>query len=356
MTDAATSSVSNVNVISVPGILTFDIASGFNMQSMFDDLINQYTTSTYTILGIDIPLIGIDCLIYKTVDPTFDLKEAMTRLFNYLSKLILKPIFEILEALAKVLGAAIDDFLKIPILDLTISDLFKDDLWSVIEEKVKNLWANAQDELFKILETLGIPWPFFDQIDDPELSIRKIAKDIAINLWSFIFKAIMKIITAIEVAMKAYDIATFGFPKWSVIWREVIDAVLGAIVPYLITPPTIEDLLKQLTDLAKDIFDLPVVTFQELMAVIEKFELPVFGLPLDWKLPLNLKMEFPEKDFSKIISDMIVWINNFMIGILRKFIEAVSSVLEFFGVPINFLTEVKIPITLCVAENPAVTP
>lgn len=351
MTDVATSSVSNIDVISVPGVLTFDITSGFNMQSMYDDLINQYSSSTYTILGIDIPLIGIDCLIYKTVDPGFDLKEAMARLYNYLSKLILKPIFEILEALAKILGAVIDDFLKIPVLDLTISDLFKDDLWSVIEEKVKNLWENAQDELFKVLEVLGIPWPFFDQIDDPELSIRKIAKDISISLWGFIFKAIGKIVTAIQVAMRIYDIATFGFPKWSVIWQAAIDAVLGAIFSYLTTPPTIEDLLKALEDLAKSTFDVPIVTFQELMAVIEKFKLPIFGLPLDWKLPLNLKVEFPEKDFSKIISDMIIWINNFLIGILRKFIEAVLSVLEFFGLSVDFLTSVKIPITLCAVEN-----
>ena len=351
MVNVSTTSVSNIEIVSIPGLLTFDLASGFNMQTMYNDLINQYSSSTYTILGIDIPLIGIDCLIYQTVDPGFDLKEAMSRLFSYLSKLILKPITEILEALAKVLGVAIDEFLKIPVLDLTFQDLFRDDFWALIEEKVKNLWENARDELLDILKTLGIPWPFFDQIDDPELSIRKIAKDIALSLWGFIFKAISKIITAIGIAMKAYDIATFGFPKWSLIWEEIKDAILKSILPYLATPPTLEEIFTAIEDFAKELFDKAVVTWQDLIAALEKFKLPIFGLPMDWKLPLNLKVEFPEKDFSKILSDMLNWLNNFLTNLLKKFIEAISSILEFFGIPIKFLTEVKIPISLCVVEN-----
>lgn len=351
MVEAASSSNSTVNVLTVPGVLVIDIAKGFSMQSLYDGLINQYSSSTYTILGIDIPLIGIDCLIYKNVDPTFDIKEAIVRLFNYLSKLILKPVWEILEALAKAINAVLGDILELPVFGLKIQDLFRDDIWQVIEEKVKNLWENAKDELIAILKTLGIPWPFFEGLDDPELSIRKIAKDIAANLVGFIFKAISKIIAAIKTALRIFDLSTYEKLVWSEIWQQAVDAILGSILNRLAIPVTLDELYKLLIDLAKETFDLPFVTFQELMAVIEKFQLPPFGSPLDWKLPINLKIEFPEKDFSKIISDMIVWFNNFLVNILKKFIEAVTSILEFFGINISFLTEVKIPISLCVVEN-----
>lgn len=351
MVDAATSSVSNIEIISIPGSLTFDLTKGLNMQSIYDSVINKYSSSTYTILGIDIPIIGLDCLIYKTVDPNFDIKESIQRLFEYLSKLILKPIFEILEALAKALGGAIDDLLTLPIFDLKITDLFDGNIWEIIEKKVKDLYENSRDELISILSTLGIPWPFFDQIEDPELQIRKIVKDIASNLLNYVFKAISKILKIIRAAMLAFDLATYETPVWSKIWDEAVDAILGSILGYLAIPITLEDLFQQITNFAENLLDLPVVTFQDLMNVIEKFKLPIFGLPLDWKLPLNLKVEFPEKDFSKIISDMITWLNNFLINILKKFIEAITSILEFFGVKIGFLTSITIPITLCAIEN-----
>jgi hypothetical protein len=353
MTDALTTT-STLKIVALPAVLSVDLFN-LNAQTLYENVLASYNTSTHTVLGIDIPIVGVDCLIYKTVDPTFDIKESLIRLFDYLSKLILKPIWEVLEALAKAIGAVVGDILKLPVLDLTIPDLFKDDIWQVIEDKVRKLWNEAQEELIEILKILGIPWPFFDQIEDPELSIRKIAKDIAANLLQFIFKAIDKIVKAIQTALRIFDLSTYQKPVWSEIWQKAVDAVLGEVLKYLVQPITLEELYKALVDFAKEVLKLPVVAFQDLMSVIEKFKLPVFGFPLDYKLPLNIKVEFPEKDFSKIISDMIVWLNNFLVGILRKFIEAVMSVLEFFGLPVKFLTTVKIPITLCAVENP-VTP
>lgn len=351
MTDTASSSDSSVNVISIPTTLTIDIASGFNMQSIYESIINQNSSSTYTILGIDIPLIGIDCLQYKTVDPTFDIKEAVMRLFEYLMKLVAKPIWTILEKLASVLGAVVDGILEIPVLGLKITDLFREDLPEVIGKIVRNLWETGKTELEKLLKTLGIPWPWFEQIDDPELSIRKIAKDIASSLWQFFFKAIGKLLSAIRIAMLAFDLATYQTPTWSKIWDEVVKAILGSIAKFLAFPLTLEELYKAIIDFAKEVLNLPVVTFQEIISIIEKFQLPIFGLPMDWKLPLNIKLEFPEKDFSKIISDMLAWLNNFLVGILKKFIEAIGAILKFFGVPFQFLTEVKIPIVVCAVEN-----
>ena len=351
MTEVITTSVSRASIVTMPAILNIDFSSGLNMQKLYDDFIAANTSTEYTILGIDIPLIGIDCLQYKTIDPTFDIKEALTRLYNYLSKLILKPVITALKKLAEALGAVINDFLKIPILDLTLEDFFSDDFYSIVEKKIKALWENAKDELFRLLKELGIPWPWFDGLDDPELSLRKIIKDIATSIWNYIWKAVGKIIAAIKVALRAYDLATFGFPKFSALWDEVVDAVLGQILAFFTTPPTIEELYKALEDFAKELFNLPFVTWQQLMEAIEKFQLPIFGLPLDWKLPLNIKFNFPEKDFSKVISDMLVWINNFFVNLMKKFVEAILSIFEAFGIRIDFLTSISIPISLCVVKN-----
>lgn len=322
------------------------------MQDIFDSVIKQYNTSTHTVLGIDIPVVGFDCVIYKTVDPNFDIKDAIVRLFDYLSKLILKPIWVALNALAKAIGAVVGDILKLPVLGLTIVDLFKDDIWQIIENTVRKLWNENKEELIGILKTLGIPWPFFDQLDDPDLSIRKIAKDIAANLLQFVFKAIDKLIKAIKTALLIYDIATFQRPKFSITWQQAIDAIIGEVLKFFVAPLTLEELYQAILDFAKEALNLPFVTFEELMKIIEKFKLPIFGFPSDWKLPINIKVEFPEKDFSKIISDMIAWLNNFLINILKKFMEAVLSVLEFFGIQLKFLTSINIPVTLCAVENP----
>lgn len=350
MTDVLTASTSTVQVVSLPGVLSIDLLN-FSMQSLIDSVKTSYNTSTHTVLGIDIPIVGLNCLVYKTVDPNFDISDALVRLYDYLYKLFLKPIWETLEALAKAINAAIGDILKLPVLDLTIPDLFKDDIWQTIEDKVRKLWDGGQAELESILKTLGIPWPFFQQLDDPDLSIRKIAKDIAANLLQFVWKAIDKIIKAIQTALRIFDLATFGTPKFSITWEKVVDAVIGEVLNFFVQPLTLSELYNALIDFAKEILEVPVVTFQDLMSVIEKFKLPIFGFPLDYKLPIDLKKEFPEKDFSKIISDMIAWINNFLVNILRKFMEAVTSILEYFGLKLNFLTSVSIPITLCAVEN-----
>lgn len=352
MTEVVTTSVSTASIITIPAVLSIDLSSGINMQQLYDDFIAANTSTAYTILGIDIPIIGIDCLQYKTIDPTFDIKEALSRLYNYLSKLILQPIITALRKLAEAIGAVIGDFLKIPILDLTIEDFFSDDFYSIVERKVTALWENSKAELLRLLEELGIPWPWFDQIDDPELSLRKIIKDIATSIWGFVWKAVGKIIAAIKIALRAYDIATFGFPKFSELWQEVVDAVLGQILSFFTIPPTIEELYKALEDFAKELFNLPFVTWEQLMEAIKKFKLPIFGSPLDWKLPLNIKFDFPEKDFSKVISDILIWISNFFVNLMKKFIEAVLSILEAFGIQLKFLTSINIPISVCAVENP----
>lgn len=350
MTDAATASTSSIQVVSLPGVLSIDLLK-FNMQSMIDSVKTSYNTSTHTVLGMDIPIIGFDCLVYKTVDPNFDISEALIRLYDYLYKLTLKPIWETLEALAKAIGAVLGDILTLPVLDLKIPDLFKDDIWQTIEDKVRSLWESGQAELESILKILNIPWPFFQQLDDPDLSIRKIAKDIGANLLQFVWKAIDKLIKAIQTALRIFDIATFGVPKFSITWQEVVDAVIGEVLKFFTAPLTLSELYDALLDFGRSVLDLPVLTFNDLMSVIKNFKLPIFGFPLDYTLPVNVKVEFPEKDFSKIISDMMVWINNFLVNILKKFIEAVTSILEYFGLKPKFLTSVNIPITLCAVEN-----
>lgn len=351
MTEALTASTSSVQVVSLPAVLLVDLAN-FSMQSLIDSVRNAYNTNTHTVLGIDIPIIGFDCLIYKTVSPNFDISEALIRLFDYLGKLILKPIWEILTALAKVLGAVVDDLLEIPILGLKIPDLFKDDLWQTIENVVQRLWDEGEDKLKEILNILDIPWPFFTELEDPEISKRKIAKDIAANLLQFLWKALGKLLDIIEAALRVFDFSNYEMPVWSEVWKKAVDAVLGEVLDFFVQPFTLDKLYKLLEDFAKDFLKVSDITFPDLMSIVEKFKLPIFGYPLDYKLPIDPKVEWPERDFSKVISDMLVWFNNFLINILKKFVEAVLSILEFFGIDIKFLTSISIPITLCAVENP----
>lgn len=350
MTNAATASTSAVQVVSLPAVLSIDLLD-FSMQSLIDSVRNSYNTSTYAVLGIDIPVVGVDCLIYKTVSPAFDISESLVRLFDYLGKLALKPVWTVLEQLAQALGVAVDGLLEIPVLGLKIPDLFKEDLWQTVENIVRSLWDQGQEQLELILKQLDIPWPPFEDIDDTDLSIRTVSKNIAVNLLQFVWKAVDKIIKLIETALRVFDFANYQKPVWSEVWKKAVDAVLGAFLDFFVAPFTPGKLEKLIKDFARDTLGISDITFPDIMSIIEKFKLVLFGYPLDYELPVDPKMEFPERDFKKIIPDMLAWFNNFLINLLKKFVEAAISVLQFFGINFEFLTKFEVPITLCAVEN-----
>jgi hypothetical protein len=82
---------------------------------------------------------------------------------------------------------------------------------------------------------------------------------------------------------------------------------------------------------------------------IEKFSLPIVGLPMDWYMPLNPKVNTPCIDLAQIIADMKLWINNFILQLVKKFIQAVNHILEIFALKIHFPT-IHVPITLCIVR------
>ena len=349
MTDIA--STSTVNIIAVPGELVIDLTQGINMQSVYNSIIDS---STYTLIGIDLPLLGIDCEKYRTVNSEFNIKEAVSNIFSYGTNLLLKPIVEILEALAKALGVAVDEFFKLPVFDLNIKDFFRDDLWAYLETIVKSLWEAGGTALEEVLSIMDIPWPFFEKTDDLELKIKTITKDIGAGLLNFIIVSIRKIVDVLETALRVFDFSNYEMPVWSEVWKKAIDAFLKGVEQFFTSPLTLKDLLLALTDFAKETLKLPVVTAVEILSVIERFSLPILGLPLDWNLPVDSKTQSPERDLSKILADMFIWIGNFFVNIFKKFIEAVGSVLNFFGISIPFPTEIKIPFSYCVVENPPI--
>jgi hypothetical protein len=263
-------------------------------------------------------------------------------------KSILQPIWNIFEKLYEALkkfGLAILD-LKLPVLDLHISDLFKSDLYEKIKAAVIKLYYKEKQKLLDILKLLGIPYPFHINIKSPELEIESIIKKILASLWSELFKKIYQIIDLIEKGLELFDIATYGIPTLSTIWKKVKKAVLGEILKLLALPPSIEDLQKAIVEFAKKLYNKAEVTFEELIEAIKHFKLPILGSPLDWRLPISLKVSMPNIDFDKILNDIKMWVNNYIVSLLKKFIEAIGKILEVFGLAL-LLPVLIIPLIFC---------
>jgi hypothetical protein len=345
---------SGLEIVSVPGKIVIDLSKGFTMQSLYDAISVQRPTDPKLVtLGIDIPIIGLNCKIYDFVDLEHELKEAIARLYDHAMKMLLEPIWKILQALLKALekfiGAVVD--LTLPILNLHISDLFSGDLYEKIKKAVVDLYHNAKDKLIEILKKLGISYPFFTDFTNPLLEIEAIVKKIMTSLWGSLFKVIDKVIHLIEEGLLAFDIATHGIPTLSVIWKKFVEAILQKILEFLAIPPTIDDIKKALIAFAKKLYNKAELTYQELLDAIKHFKLPVFGLPIDWHLPIHIHVKIPNLEFEKLISDMKIWINNYMVGLLNKFVEAIGKILDAFG--LNFVVpKLEIPFTFCAARIP----
>jgi hypothetical protein len=130
----------------------------------------------------------------------------------------------------------------------------------------------------------------------------------------------------------------------------VVEEVLGDYLDLIRNPPTMQRILDALTDYAGGVYHRAEVTAAEILAVINRFALPIVGHPLDYDLPLNPTVHANSIDLAQIIADMKIWINNYVTKLLQKFINAISKILSIFGLVIDFPT-IPIPLVACAIQN-----
>lgn len=344
--------------IQIPGTLTFDLTAPFTQQGIYNAIRSAYPTSPdYTVVSLAVPLVHINCLETGVIDPVGMLKDAALKLYNYFMQYYIQPIWNALYSLYEALksfGLGLLD-ITIPVLDLTLPDLFDPDLINKIKAKVLNWWNNLdlRQNLIDLLNLLGIPWPLgtSGHLSVPQFDIEYIVNAILNSLWSFVLKLIKKVISLISQGLRLWELATQeGAIVWSQIWDNLKDAVLGYILDFLTNVPTIQEMYDALIAWAKSVYNKAVVTAEEILAIIKDFKF--FGLkPFDWDLPWNPKLNMPEVDLMRMLNSMLVWFKNFLFSIIKQFIDAVMDILSYFGVSLASLLTINIPVTYCAVRN-----
>jgi len=342
--------------IPIKGEIVIDLNKAFTMQTFYETIQASFPRDPgVSIVGIAIPIINTECKGLGDIDPIGDIKDALSNLYDYAMKAILKPIWDLLHEIMDVLKRVFNFVLdyRLPVLDLTIPDLFDKDFSKILKEKLTNLWTTAKEKVLDILRLLGIPWPFHPTADDPEKTLAQIIDSVMRSLWSFVIKLITKIIGLIKSALDLWDrLINQGKTIFGTLWQTVIDAVLGAILDFMINMPTIEQIKDYIIEFAKKVWNKAVVTYEEIMQVIKDFKLPVLNIrPFDWTLPLDPNKNDPEIDFQKMLIDIKTWINNYIINILKSFIEEIISIIKkIFSIEFK-LPVLTIPLTLCGVDN-----
>lgn len=328
-----------------------------NMQTIADAIQKAYPKDPNLIpLGISVPGICLtQCKTFGEVNVEEETNDAASRLYNAGLQAIYKPIWTALYAAysaLKHLGLAVID-LTIPYFGLKISDLFDPNFYCKLFDIVKKLWDKAQNFLKNIFKNLGIPWPIFKGFDSIEEKIKYIVRSLLSSLWDELLKKINLIKDLIQKGLKILDAITPPYkPKWSLIWQNAIDQFLKTILDYLKKPPSLQQIYDALVAFAKKVLKKLIVTAEDILNVIKRFKLPVFGNPLDWLGKFFKKFLNPELTLAKLLNDIKLWIKNFIANIILKFIEAVLAVLKFLGITFKLPT-LKFPITLCVIKvNP----
>ena len=338
-----------MELVHTTGTLTFDPNKGLSMSAIADSLfkITPRDPSLH-VIGVDFTLIGLQCKTFGIIDPIKELQEAAARLYNYAMQAFIQPIWNGLYSLYQALkkfGLGLID-LKLPVLDLRISDLFNPDLYGVIERAITKLYNSAKDKIVAILNALGIPWPLFKNLVSPEEEIRYIIKHILASLWAELNKKINLIKDLIQTGLRIYDLIVYKKLLWSELWKAAVDQFLKTIIRYLTSPPSIEDIKRAIIAFAKKVLNKVEVTIAEILSVIQNFTLPIIGNPFDWLFPLNIHVNFPDVDFNKILGDIKLWINNFIMNLIIKFIKLVKRILSIFGIVIE-LPKISVPISIC---------
>jgi hypothetical protein len=324
--------------------ISVNVGQSFTMQGIADAIRNAYPPGV-NVTGITIPLLSIACKTDGVIDPISDIMAAVTRIYNFLMQSFVNPIWTALYSIyqqLKKLGLGVLD-LSIGVLNLHISDLFNPNIYSIIETAVTDLYHHAYNQLMNVLDILNIPRQIINDIISAEKQLEIIIKNIFVSLWPALIKKVKQLVDYIQEGL-----ALLG--SYYDIFKAAVDKFLGKIINLLAHPPTINDIYQALLKLAQQYYNkVAGITCWDIIQIIEQFSLPIFGLPLDYKLPLNKSVNMPCVDLPHILSDMMIWINNFLLNIVKKFMAAITDILNYFGLAIKFPT-IQIPITLCVTN------
>jgi len=320
--------------------------------------ITNITKYQYTVTGISLAMIGLPCKTEGVIDSYMDIKDAVARLYNYCMKSYLEPIWKVLNELLKALEAVVGSLfsvdLTIPVLNLTISDLFSDNLYNKLTISITNLYNNAREDLLSLLRFLGIPFQPFSGVDSPQTDIASIVKNAMVSLWGQLIKKLADILQAIKTGLTAYDILTNPgsfYRPLTTIWVDVTDAILGKISLFFLTGgPSVQEILNALEDFVKSALKKTTVTAQEILDYLTGFTLPVFGKPFDWDLPFQGGVRSPLKDLNQLLGDIKNYCTNYIALILAAFVKAISSILSVFSLSVSFPV-LSINYTACAVVN-----
>ena len=342
----------------ISGTIKVDFGEALNMQTLYQS-IPPVSTST-TIIGITIPIINVNCLQFSTINPVKDIKDAMTKLYNYGMKIWIEPIWTMLKGLIDALKSFFPplgeiDF-SLGIFDLQISDIFDDanQLYDKILAYVERVFRESYDDLMKLLKKLEIPYPLFGGLSAPDIDVVYIVKSICYSIWGILIKKIWEVIAVLSTAWYYYDLATSppGKYTWSRLWDDFKNTIFANAFIRFLTPPTMQEIYNALILFAKTVLNKIVVTAEDLLSVIRDFSFGIFGKPFDWLFPLNPNVNAPDIDLGQILTDILAWCSNFLFLIVYKFNQACVALFELFGIAGNFLTSLEFPIRLCVVPNP----
>jgi hypothetical protein len=348
-----------LTVVELPATTTIDINNVFTMQGLFNTIYGTLPTNdAYTITGISIPLLGMSCKTDGVINTYMDIKDAVARLYNYLMKSYLEPVWKLLEALLKALEAIVGGLfsidLTLPVLNLKISDIFSDNLYNRLITSITNLYNNSLEELKSLLRLLGIPFKVFSDTDSPETTIASIVKNIMVSLWGELIKKLADILQAIKTGLTAYDVLTnpgTTYRPLSQIWNDAVDAILGKISLFFLSGgPTIQEIFNAIVSFVKSALDKTVVTAQEILDYLTNFTLPVFGRPFDWDLPFHGGVESPQKNLEQLLADIKNYCTNYIGLILAQFVKAITAILSIFGLSLT-LPVLRISYTVCAVRT-----
>jgi len=350
------------NHIPIVSEIEIDLSKSLNMQNLYESTVASFSNNPkYTIEGIAIPIVYVECKEFGVIDIIGDIKAALSKLYNYAMQIYFKPMWNILnkiiETIKEILSIDILKLinLKLPILDLDVFDMFNENkVIDAVKAKVTELWNTSKEKLQELLKLLDIPWPPFENVENPQRIIEQIIDSIMRSLWSTVFKVIEKIVGAIKTALDLWDrIINKGLTIFGLLWQEAIDLVFGKLLDLLINPPTMEQIKQWIIEFAKGIYGKAVVTYEEIMAVIKDFKIPILDIkPYDWELPYNPHLSVPDLDFQQLLVDIKTWLNNYVVSIIKDF---VNKILEFIkkiidGLDLSFLV-LKIPCTFCAVQK-----
>jgi hypothetical protein len=335
--------------VEIPITVTFKVTD-LNSEKIAQAVAAAYPRDpNLRVVGLTVPLLSFTCKNEGIINPISDIKNAISRMYDYLQKGIMMPIWTVLYKLYNVLkkfGLGVLD-LSLGVLNLKVDDLLNPNIYETIEKAVKELYKTARDTLDKVLKFLNIPTPPFKDIRSPEKEIEHFVKSILSSLWTEFWKKVNQIKDLINKGLAIWDQVTKTKPfAAQPFWQGIVESILGKYLNLIKNPPTMEEILQKLEDFARSIYRKAEVTAAEIIAVLSRFKLPIVGFPLDWKLPLNPNVKPNSIDLAQIVADIKTWINNFVASIVQKFINAILKLLSIFGLSISF-PSITIPLTAC---------